>query len=266
MTDPVPPAPKRGSWSAGQILKGMFAAQCLLALFVVMGDMPRDTFASLTQLEPSSPTTEVPVTPGNQTRRFEPSRLPVERMSNPGFPSDELVPSRLEFTTGTFGGYNAAVLLTGSISEGDAKRFDEWLKGQATLPKAFALHSPGGAVNEALEIGRTIRSAGVPVMVTTGASCFSACPYILAGGLEREVSREALVGVHQHYFGENTYLPGFLLVSDIQVGQGEVMTYLSEMGIDPMIMAKAMMTPPDDIYILLPEELESFRLSTSLTD
>lgn len=75
-----------------------------------------------------------------------------------------------------------------------------------------------------------------------------------------------MVGVHQHYFGPNTYLPAFLLVSDIQAGQGEVMPYLAEMGIDPMIMVKALITPPDDICILVPEEPERDGLSTSLTE
>jgi len=33
-----------------------------------------------------------------------------------------------------------------------------------------------------------------------------------------------------------------------------------------MMMAKALMTPPDDIYILMPEELEDFKLSTVLVE
>ena len=121
-------------------------------------------------------------------------------------------------------------------------------------------------MTDALQIGQTVRTSGLPVIVAAGASCFSACPYILAGGTQRDVSRQAFVGVHQHYFGENTYLPAFLLVSDIQAGQGKVMAYLDAMGVDPMIMSKAMMTPPDDIYILIPEELESFKLATRLLD
>ncbi len=72
------------------------------------------------------------------------------------------------------------------------------------------------------------------------------------------VSNEARVGLHQHYFGENTLLPAFLAVSDVQAGQGEVMDYLDEMGIDPMIMVKVLTTRPDDIFILLPEELQGF--------
>ena len=37
------------------------------------------------------------------------------------------------------------------------------------------------------------------------------------------------------------------------------MTYLDEMGIDPLVMQHAMSTPPDEIYILLPDELERYR-------
>jgi hypothetical protein len=33
-----------------------------------------------------------------------------------------------------------------------------------------------------------------------------------------------------------------------------------------MIMAKALITPPDDIYILMPEELSDFKLATGLMD
>lgn len=258
--------PARKIWTAARLLKTMLAAQCLLALLVVLGDLPRDVLGGLPGSGPKVPSTEVPVTPGNQTRQFEPRRLPRDEPSGPGFPSDAVVPRRLEFTPTRIGAFDDAVLITGTIADGDAERFDAWLTERATPPPAFALHSPGGAVHEALAIGRIMRAQGALVIVTAGASCFSACPYILAGGLERQVSKNAMVGVHQHYFGENTYLPAFLLVSGIQVGQGEVMTYLADMGIDPMIMAKALMTPPDDIYILIPEELERFKLSTELID
>lgn len=260
------PGRKAGAWNAARMLRLMLAAQCLLAVLVVLGDLPADILRGFPGAEPRSPLTEVPVTPGNQTRRFEPDRLPTTQPTGPDFPSEGVVPPRLEFSSARVGDHDDTALLTGAIAEGDALRFSTWLAGLATPPAAFALHSPGGAVDEALKIGRMIRATGVPVIVAPDASCFSACPYMLAGGAEREVSRGAMVGVHQHYFGENTLLPAFLLVSDIQVGQGEVMAYLAEMGIDPMILTKALMTPPDDIYILVPEELETFRLSTRLTD
>jgi hypothetical protein len=176
------------------------------------------------------------------------------------------VPPRLEFSVKGIGGRANVALLAGEIEEGDALRLDAWLEDLPEPPAAFALHSPGGRVAEALAIGRILRDRGVPVVVAEGSACFSACPYMMAGGVEREVSRRAMVGVHQHYFDENVYLPAFLMVSDIQAGQGEVMVYLADMGIDPMLMARALTTPPEDIYILVPQELEDFRLATVLVE
>lgn len=258
-------AHRRAPWTTATFLKGALAAQCALALIVVAVDLPADIFGGFNAAGPRAPAPTVPVSPGNQTRLFDPDKLYVDRRA-PDMPSGDVVPTRLEFSLAEVAGRVSAALITGTIAEGDAQRFADWLEALPEAPSAFALHSPGGAVGEALTIGRTIRETGLSVVVDADAICFSACPYILAGGVEREVSRRAYVGVHQHYFEENTYLPAFLLVSDIQVGQGEVMNYLGEMGIDPMLMAKSLMTPPDEIYILLPDELDALKLSTSIID
>ncbi|WP_236938038.1 hypothetical protein [Frigidibacter mobilis] len=98
------------------------------------------------------------------------------------------------------------------------------------------------------------------------AVCLSACPYILAGGVSRSADPAAVVGVHQHYFGENTLLPAFLAVEDVQRGQGAVIEYLDEMGVDAMLMAPALKTPPDEIYILDAEDLRRYRLVTEAID
>lgn len=250
-------------WNGAMMLKLLLVAQCALGVLVVIADLPMEF---LSGAEPRSPELSVPVAPGNQTRRFEPNRIPVDLPTAPGFTVDDAVPSRLAFTRSVEGLPEGAVLLNGSIADGDGARFAEWLQESPDAPSSIALNSPGGDVDDALEIGRLIRDREFPVVIAPGAVCFSACPYILAGGVKRVVSREGFVGVHQHYFGENTYLPAFLLVSDIQAGQGAVMAFLGEMGVDPMVMAKALITPPGDIYILLPEELETFRLATELTD
>ena len=96
----------------------------------------------------------------------------------------------------------------------------------------------------------------------SGEVCYSACPYLFAGGETREIEEGASIGVHQHYFGQNTYLPAFVAVEDIQRGQGEVMVYLDEMGIDPLVMQHALTTPSDEIYVLLPEELDRYGFAT----
>ena len=54
-----------------------------------------------------------------------------------------------------------------------------------------------------------------------------------------------------------------MAVEDIQRGQGEVMIYLEEMGIDPLVMSHALTTPSDEIYLLLPEELERYNFVTA---
>ncbi len=253
-------------WSGAFLLKVLLLAQCALGVFVVIADLPRGFLDGLPGAQPRSPEIDVPIAPGNQTRRFEPDRVTRDLRASPGFSVDDTMPSRLAFTEVVEGLPKGTVLLHGTIADGDAARFADWLQQRPDLPVSIALNSPGGDVGDALAIGRLIRDRNLPVVIASGAVCLSACPYILAGGQERAVSRAAFVGVHQHYFGENTYLPAFLLMSNIQSGQGEVMVFLGEMGIDPMMMAKALVTPPEDIYILLPEELEAFRLATELTD
>lgn len=263
MNAPVAPGLTGKLWSGAKLLKLLFAFQCGLGLLTVLADLPKDLFGGGTSSVPLAPALDVPIAPGNQTRRFEPDHILRDLPADRRLPETETVPSRLVFSEAAAEG---TILLNGSIATGDAKRFEEWLATRSKVPTRIALNSPGGDVADALEIGRLIRSRGFETQLAPKAICLSACPYILAGGVEREVSGQAFVGVHQHYFGENTYLPAFLLVSDIQVGHGEVMVFLQEMGIDPMVMAKALVTPPDDIYLLVPEELEAFKLATSLTE
>lgn len=253
-------------WGAAKSLKAMLAAQCALAALVVISDMMGNWSGPFPSPARVAPTTEVPVTPGDQMRQFRPSRLPTTTQPGTNAPADEVVPRRLNFEIVQIDGYGDVLRITGEIASGDGARFDDWLGSRETPPKVVSLHSPGGSVWDALQIGRAIRTAELSTLISAGDSCFSACPYVLAGGAQRDVSRRAFVGVHQHYFGENTYLPAFLLVSDIQAGQGEVMTYLDEMGIDLLLMSKAMMTPPDDVYILVPDELTGFALATTLID
>lgn len=257
---------RRRRWNATLALKGMLMVQLVLAALVIAGDLPESLRGLIPAPGPTVPSIDRPVKPGDQTRRFDPERAPIDLPENPYLSPGQNVPRQLEFSQILAGENQGMVLLNGMIAEGDAAKFSRWMDALMSEPAGFLLNSPGGAVTEALQIGRLLRDAGLSVTVPENAICFSACPYILAGGQDRIVSRSAAVGVHQHYFGENTYLPAFLMVSDVQLGQAQVMVYLSEMGTDPLLMVKALETPPDDIYVLLPEELTQFRLATSLTD
>ncbi len=206
----------------------------------------------------TAPQMTEPLRPGDQTRRFNPAQLP-EREASPNsrpLPNTGDMPSRLMFEAIQWEGRDA-VTMTGQIQAGDAARFTEFLDRNDT-PEVVYLNSPGGSVTDALVIGQAIRDMEAETAMSDADICLSACPYILAAGTSRDIPDGAWVGVHQHYFGENIALPAFLAVEDIQRGQGDVMRYLDTMGINPLVMQHALVTPPDEIYILTQDELRTY--------
>ncbi|SLN19497.1 hypothetical protein [Roseisalinus antarcticus] len=210
----------------------------------------------------AAPELTAPLAPGDQTRRYRPAELPA-RDAPPGsrpVPVTTDMPSRLLFEPATWEG-RETLTLTGTIAPGDAERLSDYLDGR-TAPELVFLNSPGGSVGDALSIGRSLREMEAETRMSQADICLSACPYMLAAGVRRQVAEGAMVGVHQHFFGENIALPAFLAVEDIQRGQGEVMAYLAEMGIDPLLMQPALVTPPDEIYLLTAEELSRYGLVT----
>jgi len=246
MTD-ASDTPKRNP--IGRVLIWVLFFQIALAGLLFWGDL-RDGLR-LPGFGPRAPQLTEPVRPGDQTRRFNPDRAPPGGRPMPSTP----LPDRLTLTV-VEGGKRA--LLEGGIVPGDAERIEKQLAELAPKPEGVILNSPGGSVQDALMLGRYLRSADLTTALRSGDICYSACPYLLAAGTSRTIPEDASVGVHQHYFGESTLLPAFVAVNDIQRGQGEVMTYLDRMGIDPLVMQHALVTPPSEIYVLLPEELARY--------
>ena len=242
--------------SARPLRRALTAAlglQVLLALLLFAGDLGRDF--TLPTRGPAAPGFDQPTAPGDQTRRYDPATRPA----GPGLAPSGPMPERLVLTE-----RDGAWHLSGQIAPGDGARISDQIaaRSSAEAPQEIWLDSPGGSVTDALELGRAIRAAGLATNMEAGAICLSACPYVLSGGTERRADAGARIGVHQHYFGENTLLPAFTAVSDIQRGQGLVLRYLDEMGIDLRLMEPALMTPPKEIYLLTREELRDFNLLT----
>lgn len=252
----------RTTTGPARAIRLLLGAQVMLAVLLAGGDL-LDVLPEILRSGPNAPPLTAPINPGDQTRRYDPRLSPEDMPSGPGFPGGP-PPSRLTWESRQIGDA-PGLLVTGTIAPGDAARLIDYLSS-TDAPETVSLHSPGGSVADALDIGRHLRSSGMNTHLSPGAACFSACPYILASGVERRISTSAMVGVHQHYFGQSTVLPAFLAVKDIQRGQAEVMAYLNGMGIDLMVMEKAMQTPPEDIYVLLPDELQGFNFATDLVD
>lgn len=244
-------------------IKMVLVLQLGIAVFL----MGRDFAAALPHIAwPSTqPRFDTPVLPGDQTRRYAPRDIPLRpaEEGNPDRPfrSTGDMPARIAFSV-----TGETLTLTGQIAPGDAERFADYLEAGTQTLTHIRLNSPGGSVSDALSIGRVLREAEYETLMGAGDICLSACPYILASGTARRVDDSAQVGVHQHYFGTNSALPAFLAVEDIQRGQGEVMSYLDAMGVDTLIMRHALVTPPDEIYVLLPEQLTDYNMTTEPAD
>lgn len=237
--------------NVARVLSAVLLFQLGIGALLVVGDMRQAPF-SLPFLGPEAPRLSQPVRPGDQRRIYRPERdRPATR---PRREAGDL-PDRLTLTR-----EGGAWRLEGAIAPGDGARLAEQIDAADPAIARLLLQSPGGSVRDALELGRHLRRRAIATEVLPGEICYSACPYLFAGGTARRAGDEASLGVHQHSFGENTLLPAFIAAEDIQRGQAEVMDYLDEMGIDPLIMRHAMSTPADEIYILLPEELSRYRL------
>lgn len=247
MTQTQPETRKTHS-PVARVLMGILIFQLGLGGLLILGDMQG---LRLPSFGPDAPRLTEPVRPGDQRRTFRPDRdRPViHPVRDPGELPKRLVLTAVDGTT---------YRLEGGIDAGDATRLIALIDAADPTPETLILQSPGGSVSDALELGRHMRAKGINTQMLAGEYCYSACPYLLAAGVTRNIDADASVGVHQHYFGQNTLLPAAFAVEDIQRGQGEVMIYLNDMGIDPLIMQHALSTPPDEIYVLVPDELTKY--------
>ena len=234
--------------SPGRAVRWLLGAQVLIAGLLVLADVAPALPDLLRGTD--APALDAPVAPGDQTRRYAP-RNPAR----PGPGIDPDMPRRLDAET-----RGGALILTGAIAPGDAERIVPQIA--RTAAARVALDSPGGSVDDALRIGAAIREAGLATTLAPGAVCYSACPYAFAGGTERTIAPDAALGVHQHAFGTSTILPAALAAQDIQRGQARVARHLEAMGIDLRLMAPALETPPSELYVLVRDELEDWRVVT----
>ena len=248
-----------------RVLRWVLLLQATLAVALVLFDV---STRLLPRLGDDNTQPLGPVTPGDQVRRYDPRTLPeyTEKKLQPGIELPADLPSRLELKLIDACEHGEIVLLHGPIEPGDSQRFSIFLAGMEKSPERLALNSPGGVVREALAIGRSVREIEADTIMLPGAACFSSCPYIFAGGVNRQASAASAIGMHQHYYEEPGFLPVFFAVENIQRGQGQTLEYLIEMGIDPQLMIHSLNTPPEEIYLLDKEELLDSRLATEILD
>lgn len=112
--------------------------------------------------------------------------------------------------------------------------------------KTVSLNSPGGRVFPALEIARTINASGLMTSVPSGEECYSACALIFLAGKERVAHGK--LGVHQ--------VSGVNDPSLTQMAIARIYEDLVTYNAPSYLVSRMLRTPPDDMYIFSPEELE----------
>ncbi|MGB9143653.1 MAG: hypothetical protein WCB71_15815 [Aestuariivirga sp.] len=194
----------------------------------------------------------------------------------------------------------------GTITGATAVQFEKKLEKLGNLRLPVVINSPGGDMHAAIEMGRMIRkrqlSTGVGITRYEGCNpanktcklpklqkgvyrgiardessfCFSACPLVLAGGIERIAGPSALLGVHQarttYYQEKISYRETYRIVNGKKklisrkitgrkrikyyekIGldkrlRGILVPYLKQMGISEELLVEMEMAPPSSMNV-----------------
>ena len=128
------------------------------------------------------------------------------------------------------------VYLDGPVDPGATSRVVSLVLTEHITNAVVYLNSPGGSLVTAMQLGRVLREHAFDTRVgsrttdptrATAGTCHSACPFILAGGVQRSLEPGSAVGLHR---AENR-----VPVRDEDVFQHvvgtQVVEYLAEMGV-----------------------------------
>lgn len=127
-------------------------------------------------------------------------------------------------------------------------------------PSKIFLNSQGGNTKSALGLSWYVRNNKIDVEVEDGASCMSACVYVLSSGERRTIGKWALVGVHQQRTStdlaneKNDHVPADFTQSEVvvrldndvysvQYVNGTWINLVLRSGVSPALLVYAFTTP-----------------------
>jgi hypothetical protein len=161
------------------------------------------------------------------------------------------------------------IYASGEIDEGAAPRLDALIAARNIPPHSMLiLDSPGGNLLSGLQLGRTIRIAGLVTYVGRPdrdarshlpGGCYSACSLAFLGGVSRFVDPASIYGMHRFYFSTDSPLAA----DTAQVLSSEIVQYLREMGVDPGLFSLMTMGGKSDVVVPSRQQLEHLRVVTS---
>jgi hypothetical protein len=248
------------SWFAGkgedQMLRWLLRLLLIATVSVLAVDLSAitgltDALSRETTEQPVLPdippvTTDAPVTP-------EPGRRVV-----PARKADGALAKPMTFSLGK----NGRLIATGMIAPGSAGAFAAEVNARGEYIKTVVLNSPGGSVNDALEIGRLIRTKGFATEVEKEKICVSSCPLVFVGGVKRAAGANAIIGVHQVFAPDSAEAARHDTMSEAQRVSARCQRYLADMGVDLKMWVHAMETPKDRLFIFPASELRELNIVT----
>jgi len=241
------------------LLRGMIAATAaVLALDYAQMRAQSEAQEQLASLPPVSlPDAEPDISRTTVTELLPSVRREHKPLLRRG---DERLKSAMSFDLRADG----RLMATGTIRPGTAKVFAAEIEKRGNYVKTVVLHSPGGSVSDAIEMGRLIRQQQFATEVESGRYCASSCPLVFAGGLERRAGERAAIGVHQvtALVANGSALGAIEGMDSVQRMSAECQKYLLDMAIDPMVWVHAMQTPPDQLFYFTGDELLKLKLAT----
>jgi hypothetical protein len=141
----------------------------------------------------------------------------------------------------------------GRIEAGDADRFQHLVRAQTGSEVILFIDSPGGLLNEAIELADRIKRWRVPVVVFERGVCASACFLLLAASPERAMSESAQIGVHSaSERGGETTATMALTTAMARAAR--------ELGAPDSVVGRMVTTPPDQMAWLTRQEVAAMRI------
>jgi hypothetical protein len=153
--------------------------------------------------------------------------------------------------------------LDGRIGPDDAAQFKRSLEkvgGKQNL--LLFLNSEGGDIATAIEIGRLVRHwQASHVVVSLDSKCFSACVFVLAGGLNRAVHGK--VGIHRPFSATTDSHTYEATQKTFRELEQSAKSFFKGMNVPASLYDEMMSVPPQKLRLLTEQELARFGIGQS---
>lgn len=187
-----------------------------------------------------------------------PDYLKAARPLNPSYSDEEIA----RVWTRTYGS-ECSFFLEGRIGPDDVAIFKRSLEKTGSNGRLLLfLNSEGGDIATAIEIGKLVRRwPNSSVLVTEDSKCFSACVFVLAGGLHRRV--DGKVGIHRPFnatTNSNNYESS---QKTFRTLEQSAKAFLKDMNVPTSLYDEMMSVPPQKLRFLTEQELARFGIGQS---